>query len=324
MSDTATAVRDFVDRLAKLRRAAGQPSLPDLRKLSERLACRANGWRVLAESTAHDILTGKRHRLPGWPWVLAYVRACHAAAEQGGIDPARLGSLEDWHRIWIAAGDAAQPARAATPGPAAGQAAPEVPGHGAAQPTVIAPPPPRTRTHAAEDTPAYLIEFGPAAQRSETLNRYLRGFGLLGGRLLTRAEGGDEHAAYCLGVLLSCDGHPVEGLAWLERAAREGVSQAAHLCGHRDITVVADAAYLLGKDSEQAGDMAAALIYYECAAKRGHAEAAYLTGARLTSAGDRWTAGYWLARAASLGHPDADQHLDDILDEVRGDINTPP
>ncbi len=138
------------------------------------------------------------------------------------------------------------------------------------------------------------------------------------------AEGGDADAAYRLGVLLSCDGHPREGLAWLEQAARGGIGDAARLCQHRGRGVAADAAYQLGMASELEGDTEAALVYYQRAANCDHAEAAYRTGTNLTSAGDPWTAGYWLGKAASLGHPDAEQHLDDIFDQVRGDMNTPP
>src|SRR5260370_30712870 len=73
-----------------------------------------------------------------------------------------------------------------------------------------------------------------------------------------------------------------------------------------------------------AGDMEAALVSYEHAANCDHAEAAYRAGVILTNAGDPWTAGYWLGKAASRGHPDADQHLDGIYDQGRGGMNTPP
>ncbi len=290
---------------------------------------------MLTESTTHDILAGKRRKLPAWPWVAVYVRACHAARERTGLDTAPLGSVGHWHQLWTAAYDACQPSGNPTgdhdPGGGTArdshpQAILRAPGQAdpvtAVQPSPPSPPP--NRTHPGDDSPEDVNEFGPPAQRPETLNRYLRSFGRPGGRLLALAEGGDADAAYRLGILLSCDGHPCEGLAWLERAARGGIGDAARLCEQRDFAVAADAAYQLGMASEQAGDAEAALVYYKHAAECGHAEAAYRTGTNLTDAGDPWTAGYWLGKAASLGHPDADKHLDDIYDQVRGDMNTPP
>ncbi len=60
------------------------------------------------------------------------------------------------------------------------------------------------------------------------------------------------------------------------------------------------------------------------AANCGHAKAAYHAGTNLTSAGEPFAAGYWFGKAVHLGHPDADQHLNDIYDQVRDDLNTPP
>jgi len=341
----AMACQSFAERLRRLRQEAGQPSLYMLRRLSERLAVPANGQPVLTESTTHDILAGKRRKLPSWAWVAAYVRACHAAREQTGLDPVALGSVEHWHQIWAAAYDACQPgAHAGRDDPADRHLAGRDPaGTPLADPPPASPPPPgrdlastgsvgtgraspdpENWPHLGDGSPEYVSEFGPAAQRTETLNRYLRSFGRPGGRLLARAEGGDPAAAYPLGVLLACCGRPHEGLAWLEQAARGGIGDAARLCSRHDRDAAADAAYRLGADSEMAGDMEAALVYYEHAANCDHAEAAYRAGVILTNAGDPWTAGYWLGKAASRGHPDADQHLDDIYDQVRGDMNTPP
>jgi len=366
----ATARRQFIDKLAKLRQDAGQPSLPALRRLSEKLAGPASGRRVLTESTTHDILTGKRRGLPSWIWVAAYVRACQAAAEQAELNPARLGSLDDWHKLWAAAWDAARGDNSARADDSAPLSAPvftsqtvphsaletaqhAVAQHAVAQPAVQAlaqprvqpiaasatgsassaapstmatlpPPPVRTRANPGGDSAENLTEFGPVAQRGETLKRYLRSFGMLGGRLLVLAEDGDHAAAYRLGVLLFCDGRPQEGLAWLEQAAREGVGDAAYLSDERDLALTAEVAYQLGQASDRAGDSDAALVYYKVAANCGHVEAAYQAGTNLTSAGEPFAAGYWFGKAAHLGHPDADKHLNDIYDQVRGDMNTPP
>jgi pSer/pThr/pTyr-binding forkhead associated (FHA) protein len=82
--------------LNRLRLQAGSPSLDELVRLSRR---------TLSRSTLHDHLAGRRTRLPPWPLVSAYVSACHAAAENTGLNVQRLGTLEDWHDKWVAAAD---------------------------------------------------------------------------------------------------------------------------------------------------------------------------------------------------------------------------
>lgn len=102
MADTQriAARRAFVGQLNELRELAGSPTLSQLRKLSQRAE---NQHRLLAESTTHDILTGKRERLPEWPWVASFVVACHTAAAVTGLDTEALGSLQEWLTRWRAA-----------------------------------------------------------------------------------------------------------------------------------------------------------------------------------------------------------------------------
>jgi tetratricopeptide (TPR) repeat protein len=313
MSNTSTrpAHQAFIARLRKLRRDCGNPSYAELRRLSQQSARPGLRLRVLTETTTQEILAGKRAGLPDWAWVAAFVEACRAAAAELALDPARLGTVDDWHHIWSAAHDTAHPTT-----PTEQASAPS--GRGAAPPArdpLPPPPPPQPRP---DDDPAeYDAEFGPAAERSQTLNRYLRSFGKLGGRLLIKAENNDPAAAYRIGVLLWCDGRRAEGLAWLEQATRAGISEAAALCAAPSQAAVAEAAYQLGQASDRDGDPAAALTYYQKAAKCGHAEAAYRTGAKLTDAGDPFTAGYWLDKAARLGHPDADRQFEDVYRRVR-------
>jgi hypothetical protein len=262
----------FVDQLRKLRRDCGNPSYAQLRRLSQQSARPGLRLRELTETTTQEILAGKRVGLPDWAWVAAFVQACRAAAAELALDPAQLGTVEDWHRIWSTAHDAAQRTGAPAHRHHAARAdrLPATP-----VPPPPPPPPPPTPDDGSDE---YTDEFGPAAKRSQTLNRYLRSYGKLGGRLLIAAEGNDPDGAYRIGVLLWCDGHPDEGLAWLEKAARAGNSDAAALCHEPSRTAAASAAYQLGQASERDGDPTAALIYYQKAAKCGHADAAHRAG----------------------------------------------
>jgi len=102
----------FIDRLRQLRRDCGRPSYAELRRLSQQPNRSGRRLRVLTESTTQEILAGKRAKLPDWAWVAAFVESCRAAAAERALDPAQLGTVEDWHRIWSAAHDDAQPSSA--------------------------------------------------------------------------------------------------------------------------------------------------------------------------------------------------------------------
>lgn len=91
------ALGDFIDQLIDLRERAGDPSLPELRRLSERAYVHGGRGVVLAQSTTHDILSRKRRCWPKWSWVASYFNACRVAAEETGLPVEPLGTLEDWN-----------------------------------------------------------------------------------------------------------------------------------------------------------------------------------------------------------------------------------
>ena len=90
---TAGAAQRFSRDLAELHARVGRPSYSTLERLSDRRLKRA---------TIGEILSGKRRRAPGWPFVSAFVEACRAAAQKDGLDTSGLGSLADWKRQWDA------------------------------------------------------------------------------------------------------------------------------------------------------------------------------------------------------------------------------
>jgi pSer/pThr/pTyr-binding forkhead associated (FHA) protein len=90
----AQAVESLVSDLNSLRRAAGNPSLGQLVRLSED---------KLVKATLDDHLSGRRKRLPQWALVSAYVSACHKAAATTGLDVRQLGTLDEWKARWTAA-----------------------------------------------------------------------------------------------------------------------------------------------------------------------------------------------------------------------------
>jgi pSer/pThr/pTyr-binding forkhead associated (FHA) protein len=90
----ARAVESLVSDLNSLRRAAGNPSLGQLVRLSED---------KLVKATLDDHLSGRRKRLPQWALVSAYVSACHEAAAATGLDVRRLGTLGEWQTRYEAA-----------------------------------------------------------------------------------------------------------------------------------------------------------------------------------------------------------------------------
>lgn len=95
----------FVDELARLRTLAGGPSLNTL------VAVAAGLGRPLARSTLSDKLNAKS--LPEWDFVVAYVGACRAHAEQVGARlPTELTELPRWEDAYWCLLRAADAARA--------------------------------------------------------------------------------------------------------------------------------------------------------------------------------------------------------------------
>lgn len=101
------ALEAFIDELNRVRQTAGPPSYAKMERLSRRLENAgetASGVRVitLARSTTNDILTGDRRDRPKWEWVASYWAVLRLIAEQSGVDPDRLGTLEEWRRKYDA------------------------------------------------------------------------------------------------------------------------------------------------------------------------------------------------------------------------------
>ena len=83
----------LISELNRLRKAAGNPSIGHLVKLSQR---------KLSKSTLHDHLSSRRANLPPWRLVSAYISACREAAASTGLDIARLGTLDEWYAVYKA------------------------------------------------------------------------------------------------------------------------------------------------------------------------------------------------------------------------------
>lgn len=94
------ALRDFIAELNAAWEAAGPPSYARLEKLSISFGSseQAGGLRlrVLAASTTHEILRGKRRSLPEWGWVVSFVNVLRFAAVENGLDPDLVGTIADW------------------------------------------------------------------------------------------------------------------------------------------------------------------------------------------------------------------------------------
>ena len=53
---------------------------------------------ALAPSTTSEILCGRRKQAPKWQWVLTFLTVLQAAAREGGLDAAVVGTIEEWKR----------------------------------------------------------------------------------------------------------------------------------------------------------------------------------------------------------------------------------
>jgi hypothetical protein len=89
----------FVADLRYALQAAGTPSYAQLEQASARLRARPPGpvkLDVLARSTTHDILSGRRTQPPRWRWVVSYITVLHAMARDGGVAVDRIGTIDAW------------------------------------------------------------------------------------------------------------------------------------------------------------------------------------------------------------------------------------
>jgi hypothetical protein len=96
-----TAQRSFIAQMKRLRRQAGDPSLPSMHRISQRLYREGTITVVLSRSTISDVLAGtKRTKMPTWPWVFGFLETCRAAAAETGLDVESLGSTAEWCASW--------------------------------------------------------------------------------------------------------------------------------------------------------------------------------------------------------------------------------
>ena len=89
--DQLSVAKRFVHDLIQLRQRAGRPSYSTLERLSRH---------QLKRATVSDVLNGNRVNLPDWRFVVTFVTACRAAAEESGLDANDLGTVADWKRHW--------------------------------------------------------------------------------------------------------------------------------------------------------------------------------------------------------------------------------
>jgi hypothetical protein len=94
------ALRDFIDELNAAWEAAGPPSYARLEKLSIAFSSSEQAGslrlRVLAASTTHEILRGKRRSLPEWGWVVSFVNVLRVAAIENGLNADVVGTIAEW------------------------------------------------------------------------------------------------------------------------------------------------------------------------------------------------------------------------------------
>jgi hypothetical protein len=100
--DRPARLGGFFGELRAARITADEPPYDELERIAdEDLGMHSDeGVRYvrLARATTAEILGGKRKRAPKWAWVLTYVTALHVHARNSGIDPALIGSIDEWRR----------------------------------------------------------------------------------------------------------------------------------------------------------------------------------------------------------------------------------
>lgn len=98
--DPAAVLARFVSGLKDIWIKAGPPTFHEVETLSRKFATpvQARTLRVeeLKRSTTQRILSGQGKTMPKWPWVASLVTVLRVIACQNGVDPADLGTLEEW------------------------------------------------------------------------------------------------------------------------------------------------------------------------------------------------------------------------------------
>ncbi|WP_131735699.1 sel1 repeat family protein [Actinomadura roseirufa] len=274
-TSAGAALHDFIGELRAAFERAGPPTYKRLETLSERCreSGRSDGRRILVlpHSTTHDILSGKRGKLPPWPWIASFLQVLRVAATENGLDPAGIGPTGEWHARYLAARSAslnsnvngtfdaladgtvnvtadaaADAASAGTPlaAPAVVPADGPEPAGGDGRSGAV----PVAWHGTGQDAGQRAVREGyrdqgsrlrvPPLEPTSMLRRYVESYGRTGLRLLRHAEadeGRDQGVpAYRLATLLACENRPHEALYWLQRAARAGHALARRLAAEWD------------------------------------------------------------------------------------------
>ncbi|MEV4753318.1 hypothetical protein AB0K21_43840 [Streptosporangium sp. NPDC049248] len=274
------ALRAFVGQLNELRDRAGSPALSHLCAISKLISENSQD-RILASSTTHDILSGKRKRVPPWAWVSCFVAACTIAADRTGLDVRSMGDIEVWCQRWRVARGARPDPPAPTLRPITAQAAsPEAVPHPAQRPapapgtSARADAPGAGRRARPPSPPATPVVFAPLPEERQ---RLLQIYGRTGIRLLEHSQDGNSEDCMRLAVIALLRGWPPEALHWLRRASDAGQTNAAGLFNHpHRLQVAAELACGYGRHYQCfPSKLSVAMFFYQLAAGHGHAEAAY-------------------------------------------------
>ncbi|WP_436764320.1 hypothetical protein [Streptosporangium sp. V21-05] len=274
------ALRAFVDQLNELRDLAGSPPLAHLYAISK-LISEDGHDQLLATSTTHDILSGKKRKgAPPWAWVSCFVAACTIAADRTGLDVRGMGDMEVWAQRWRAAREARpDPPAPAAPAvrPITAQAASPEPAPHPAQRPAFTPVTPAPALPARADVPHRPAASAVVASLPEDRHQLLRIYGRTGTRLLKHSQEGNGEDCMRLAVIALLRGWPPEALHWLRRASDAGQTDAAGLFNdpHR-LQVAAELACRYGRHYQCfPSKLSVAMFFYRLAADHGHAEAAY-------------------------------------------------
>ncbi|MEV4096435.1 tetratricopeptide repeat protein [Streptosporangium saharense] len=332
-SHHVATLRAFIAQLNELRELAGSPTLSDLRRISRPSGKNPGLARELTESTTHDILSGKRKRVPGWPWVSSFVAACTTAAERTGLDVSTLGDTDVWHRRWRAAhlgnpthSDPADRDAPESRRPPSVETLSPLPQD---EPSPFTPPAVRPRPEDREED----REQRPALPRrtrqrsdatsepplSEDDQHRLEVYGRTGARLLQHSDVGNGDDCMRLAVIALLKGWPEEGRQWLRRAGDAGHADAPALFNDpQQLRAAAELAYRYGRHYQRAGPehLSVAMFFYRLAGNHGQADAAYRLAMIHQSKGEDWAAASWFSRADNNGHPKAARKFDGASEQL--------
>ncbi|TDB80910.1 hypothetical protein E1264_33425 [Actinomadura sp. KC216] len=104
------AVIEFIGALSQLRLAAGMPSLREISKISHET--RGSGRYVLSMTTISNVLSGRRKRLPPWPWVASYLDAIKQISAHRDMSDVELEADQKlWQLRWIEAMESSENGR---------------------------------------------------------------------------------------------------------------------------------------------------------------------------------------------------------------------